>query len=206
MIIENKQRIIETAISVFKNKGINATTMTDVAKEVNYDRRTLYRYFANKDELVLEVVVHILKEWNTYQKSIFKKLSGTGLEMFTNFYQQIIEKRDRIDIIVLVTEFDMVFDLDNFLSKIDQTDLVDRYYTEAIVPHSILRSILITGIEDGSIRQLDIEKIVPVFHNVLWSITQKASFSNRSINEILKINFLDIINKQLDIYVDYLRG
>ncbi len=206
MILENKQRIIETAISVFKNKGINATTMSDVAREVNYDRRTLYRYFANKDELVLEVVVHILKEWNVYQQRIFAKLNGTGLEIFTGFYQQIIKQQERIDLIVLVTEFDMVFDLDEFLSKIEKTNLVDRYYVEAIVPHSILRSILTKGIKDGSIRELDVESVIPVFHNVLWSIMQKASFSNRSINEVLKIDFLDIINKQLDIYVEYLRG
>jgi AcrR family transcriptional regulator len=180
--------------------------MSDVAREVNYDRRTLYRYFANKDELVLEVVVHILKEWNAYQQAVHRSLTGTGLEKFTGFYQTIMEKQSRIDLIVLVTEFDMVFDLDEFLSKIDKTDLVDRYYQEAVLPHSIVREILTEGIQDGSIRELDVEAIIPVFHNVLWSITQKASFSKRSINEVLKIDFLDIIKKQLNIYVEYLRG
>lgn len=206
MIKENKQRIIETAISVFKLKGINATTMTDVAKEVNYDRRTLYRYFANKDELVLEVVVHILKEWNSFQNQVFEALSGNGLEMFKSFYKALLKKGDRIDLIVLVTEFDMVFDLGEFLSRIDRSDLVDRYYQEAIFPHGILRNILNKGIDDGSIRNIDVDEIIPVLHNVLWSITQKASFSNRSINEVLKIDFVEIINKQLDVYVDYLRG
>lgn len=206
MILENRSRIITSAIEIFKNKGIVATTMTDIAREVNYDRRTLYRYFSNKDELVLEVVVSILKDWNEYQQQIFDSVKGTGLERFRAFYRQLLKKEDMIDLIVMVTEFDMIFDIYDFENRTEGKDLVASYKQEAIYPHALMRQLLTEGIKDGSMKQVKIDAVIPVFHNVLWSIMQKASISSRSINDILEIDFIEIIHEQIEMYVEYLRG
>ncbi len=205
MILENKNRIIESAISVFKSKGIVSSTMSDVANEVNYDRRTLYRYFQNKDDLVLEVIVSILRDWNKYQEGIYDSLSGNGLSRFSKFYRALI-KEDRIDLVVLVTEFDMIFDLFSFEERTGKTELIEAYNFEAKYPQGLLENIIQFGMDDASIKQVDISKTVPVIHNVLWSTIQKASISNRSINDVLNINFENIIKEQIQMYVEYLRG
>lgn len=206
MILENKNRIIQTAIEAFKSKGIVATTMSDIAKLANYDRRTIYRYFANKDELVLEVVVWILKDWNEFQQTIFDTVSGTGLDRFSDYYKRIIQEEERMDLVVLITEFDMIFDIEVFREKTDREDLIKEYQDAAIYAHRLLSDLLHLGANDGSMKKVKTEELVPVIHNVMWSTIQKASISSRSINDTLSIDFVDIIHKQINIYKEYLRG
>ncbi|OPJ64152.1 TetR/AcrR family transcriptional regulator [Clostridium oryzae] len=46
-----KQEIIDTAMKLFYKKGYEATSMADIAKEMNVVQGLCYRYFASKQEL-----------------------------------------------------------------------------------------------------------------------------------------------------------
>jgi AcrR family transcriptional regulator len=50
-----RQRIVETALRLFAAKGYEQTTMRDIAKEAGCSLGLAYRYFASKEELVLEL-------------------------------------------------------------------------------------------------------------------------------------------------------
>src|SRR5215468_10212410 len=50
-----RQRIVETALRLFAAKGYEQTTMRDIAKETGCALGLAYRYFASKEELVLEL-------------------------------------------------------------------------------------------------------------------------------------------------------
>ncbi|WP_448587171.1 TetR/AcrR family transcriptional regulator [Thermocrinis sp.] len=47
-----KDRILETALKLFSEKGIKETTVKDIAKEVGITEGAIYRHFLSKDELV----------------------------------------------------------------------------------------------------------------------------------------------------------
>ena len=55
-ISKTRQKLIDVARELFATKGIEATTMNDIATQSGRGRRTLYTYFRNKDEIYGAVV------------------------------------------------------------------------------------------------------------------------------------------------------
>ena len=53
---EAERRICTAAFACFKRKGIERTTMSDVAREAGITRPTLYKYFRNKGDLLLTAI------------------------------------------------------------------------------------------------------------------------------------------------------
>jgi AcrR family transcriptional regulator len=54
---EAKARLIEAADACITRYGLAKTTIEDVAAEAKVSRATIYRYFPNRDDLVLEVLL-----------------------------------------------------------------------------------------------------------------------------------------------------
>lgn len=51
---EAKKRIVEAGLEVMCEKGYCKTTMEDIARHLDVSKPALYRYFKNKDELIIE--------------------------------------------------------------------------------------------------------------------------------------------------------
>lgn len=51
-----RQRVLEASKVLYSNTAANGTTMDDVAKAAGIGRATLYRYFKNRDDLLLAVL------------------------------------------------------------------------------------------------------------------------------------------------------
>ncbi len=56
-----RQQIIVAAKRIFSQKGLNRTTMDDIAKESELSPGTLYLYFKNKEELYASLSLRILQ-------------------------------------------------------------------------------------------------------------------------------------------------
>ncbi|TFD62176.1 TetR/AcrR family transcriptional regulator [Cryobacterium suzukii] len=54
--LQRRREISQAAGRVFKDKGLQATNVNDVAREAGIDRATLYYYFGSKEEIFEEVV------------------------------------------------------------------------------------------------------------------------------------------------------
>lgn len=48
---KRREDILKTALSVFKRKGYNLTSMDDIASECGFTKAVLYQYFSGKEEL-----------------------------------------------------------------------------------------------------------------------------------------------------------
>ncbi len=55
-----KQRLIEAADACIERFGLAKTTIEDIAAEAKVSRATIYRYFPNRDDLVLSVLLSSL--------------------------------------------------------------------------------------------------------------------------------------------------
>lgn len=53
---EGRRAIIDAAVSCFEKKGVNSTTIDEIAKAANITRRTVYHYFKSKSD-ILEAAV-----------------------------------------------------------------------------------------------------------------------------------------------------
>ena len=57
--IIRKNRILEGALRVFNEVGIEKTTMDEIAIESGFGKATLYYYFSSKDEVFVEIMENI---------------------------------------------------------------------------------------------------------------------------------------------------
>lgn len=59
--METKERIQKKAQELFRRYGVKSVTMDEIATQLGVSKKTIYQYFSDKDELVLEVantVIH----------------------------------------------------------------------------------------------------------------------------------------------------
>jgi AcrR family transcriptional regulator len=54
--------IIEKAVELFNRYGLRPVTMDDMAREMGMSKKTIYKYFSNKEELVFKAVELITEE------------------------------------------------------------------------------------------------------------------------------------------------
>src|ERR687898_3043577 len=57
-----RERILEAALALFAEKGYEATTMRDVAREARASLGLAYRYFASKEEFALALYMGLAEE------------------------------------------------------------------------------------------------------------------------------------------------
>ncbi|NMB63232.1 MAG: TetR/AcrR family transcriptional regulator, partial [Spirochaetes bacterium] len=75
-------RFIQIAQGIFFQKGYDTTTIDEVAQRAGYNKRTLYHYFKDKEELFLAVVLDALKLFNKK----LKEASDNPIEGHTKLY------------------------------------------------------------------------------------------------------------------------
>lgn len=63
-----RERLIDAAESCLDQYGLAKTTLEDVARAGNVSRATVYRYFRNRDELILAVILRELDR--SYEQSL----------------------------------------------------------------------------------------------------------------------------------------
>ena len=54
--LERREQLLVVARSIFAERGVQATTMDDIAKEAGFTKPILYQYFESKTDLYREVV------------------------------------------------------------------------------------------------------------------------------------------------------
>lgn len=62
MSVDRRQQIIDAATNSFSTFGYKATTMDQVARLANVGKGTIYTFFANKEELLNEIMISLIKE------------------------------------------------------------------------------------------------------------------------------------------------
>ena len=98
---EKKNRIIEAAVKVFAEKGFYLAKVSDVAKAANVADGTIYLYFKNKDDLLINLFEQkmelILQRFKAYLKDIIDPVEK--LHRFVDFYFILIkEDKDLADV------------------------------------------------------------------------------------------------------------
>lgn len=73
---EMRERILETADRLFYGKGIRAVGVDTVALEIGISKRTLYNYFASKDDLIVAYLSRRLKPWPVSDRPPAEQILG----------------------------------------------------------------------------------------------------------------------------------
>ncbi|MBN1406620.1 MAG: TetR/AcrR family transcriptional regulator [Calditrichaceae bacterium] len=180
---EKKNRIIEAAVKVFAKKGFYLAKVNDVAKAANVADGTIYLYFKNKDDLLI---------------NLFEQKMELILQRFREQLQDIadpVEKLHRfIDTYFTLIEEDK--DLaDVFQVELRQSDkFLKDYHNQKFLDFlSVIHSIIQEGMENGFFRtdlNADVVKIL-IFGTVdeiarQWILGADAKYSLEEAKENIK--------------------
>lgn len=190
---ENKiSFIVETALNLFLERGIEEVTIQDLAKELGIGEATIYRYFGKKENLVTKAAILLWeKAINKYFDYVDKKNIASGLEKVTSFLEifKIVYENEK-NFFLFIDEFDNyiinrnipaedISEYENIILSIKEK--FDDYFAE--------------GISDHSIKLVDKEIYYYTITHALLSFCKKLAkgrvlLSDSEVDEITQINLL----------------
>src|ERR1700678_1928763 len=71
-----RERILAAAERCIDRHGIRKTTMDDVASEVGLSRPSVYRYFGDRDDLLIELITRHARALNDRSRKSVARQSG----------------------------------------------------------------------------------------------------------------------------------
>lgn len=170
--VNRKETILGAAKSLFAQKGIENTTMQDIANEANLGIATVFRMFSKKEKIVVAIATQGLEEiLEVFQK--VEALEVTCIEkievLLDHFIESILnEGGERIKIL---EDFDMYSTrLEGPLEDIEQ---FQKVYKEVSKTYA---SIMEDGKKDGSIRSdIDYEASLITLINTFATFARKLA-------------------------------
>ena len=96
-ITKTRQKLLEVARELFAHKGLEATTMNDIAAASGRGRRTLYTYFRNKEEIYYAVIEEELERLSEKMDEVAVMDVEPEEKIFTLIYTHLSIIRDTVD-------------------------------------------------------------------------------------------------------------
>lgn len=164
-------KILNTTIKLFLRDGIKKITMDDIAENSKSSKVTIYKYFADKDTLYLEVGRHIFSNYIEQLKSML----SSGEALVKKLY-------DFLDIISDFTnsgKFELCGELAAYNNAVEaEYELYLQTYRDSIL------TLIDEGIETGLIKgSLDRDMI---FHYIDMGVVyyqQSAEYRNKMLGD-----------------------
>lgn len=187
----HRKHIAEAAGKLFEAKGIDTTSMNEIAEKAGYSKATLYVYFQNKEEIVGYLVLNSMIKLKAYLTSALESEKD-----FKNKYLDIGKA------LALYEEeypfyFSMVFDhinIDFEHSKCDEAERETFQVGEEI--NALLASFFKHGIEQGAFKnQLDIKSVIFYIWGMLSGMIQLATNKQDYINQEMHISKKEFLEK-----------
>ena len=153
-ISKTRQKLIDVARELFATKGIEATTMNDIATQSGRGRRTLYTYFRNKEEIYGAVVESELE----YISREMDKVVQAKIAPEKKIVQVVYKHLSLIaDIVKRNGNINAEFFRD--INKVERTR--KKFDLEEIFA---IRSILKQGIEEGTFQVDNLNLTADIIH------------------------------------------
>ena len=88
---DTKERIVETALELFAEKGYLGTSMNDIAKQLGFTKAALYKHYTSKQE-ILNRIVERMNEMDYERAKQFEMPEGNLAEIVAAYQKTPVEK------------------------------------------------------------------------------------------------------------------
>lgn len=185
----HRKSISQAAEQLFMKKGIENTSMNDIAKEAGYSKATLYVYFKDKEELIGMLVLESMKKLYDYINQALEKSCDTK-ERYDGICQALVKYQEEYPFyfkIVLET-INIDFESDHFLPEEKETFLVGEQINQLLI------DFLESGIACGQIRS-DILILPTIFSfwGMMSGLVQIAANKEAYIEQSMNKNKTDFL-------------
>lgn len=171
-----RELILESAKTLFEEKGFDQTTVDEIAAVAELGKGTIYSYFKSKEEIfiaVLESGLEVLEkrmalavEQETSAIAILYRLYDT----FISYHQ---EKKGFIETLFVQVDQQLFLRLGGLVSGLK---------SKAEVWRDLIRSVLQKGIEQGEFKQFDAEKMSQIIIGMIIGIIVQHEMGQTDID------------------------
>lgn len=153
-ITKTRQRLLEVARELFAHKGLEATTMNDIALASGRGRRTLYTYFRNKEEIYFAVIEEELERLSEKMDDVVARTAEPVEKIFTLIYAHLNIIRDTVARNGTLRA--------EFFRNIWMVEKVRKAFDEE--EHRVLLSVLQEGVDKGQFRIENVGLMADIIH------------------------------------------
>jgi len=189
-----QEHILDTAIKRFSHFGINKTTLTEIADDLDISKPSLFYYFHDKNSLIAAVAGRIINEsLEGFERSLNEAGSvEEGLLSLVEVKREYFKKY-----YLLAIQGDSV-DVNKISSGIQELFVEARKKTEALIS-----ALLVKGIEQKALRPMDTDKTSHLLIETL-SAFEYCIKGKKAVPEMQDID--EMFNKQKDVLQMFLNG
>jgi len=159
-----KEKIIKKASELFLKLGFKSITMDDIACEMCISKKTIYKYFCNKEALIKESTAHVHKEIHLIIESITAANNNAIAENFEirKMFCDMFQSSDTSPIYQLKKHYPEIY-AEVLCVEINECS---KCFSQNIVK----------GIASGLYREdLDIDAYVQFYYTLIFSINENTS-------------------------------
>ena len=151
---KTRERLIEVARELFAHKGLEATTMNDIAAASGRGRRTLYTYFRNKEEIYYAVIEEELARLSQNMTAVLDMDVPPEEKLFKLVYTHLQTIRETVARNGTLRA--------EFFRNIWMVEKVRRAFDEE--EHRVLTAILQQGVDAGRFRVMHVGLMSDIIH------------------------------------------
>lgn len=182
---EKEQKILESAVTIFSNKGFNGTTTSEIAKNAGIAEGTIFRYFKTKKDILSGILVQLINLVSSkFALGSIEELAKIAEDKDMRwFLNQLI--RDRI--LFVKSFFPMLRVI--LVEAVYHEEIREALYKNIAGPAlKLFKQLYITMIEKGYVRNDLPEDIVfkSIVANIAGIVMQKILFSEYLTDEVLE--------------------
>lgn len=162
-----KDKIIEVATAIFSEKGITNTKVQEIATNAGVSKKTIYKFFEGKDELVRAVYFGLLEEMNRSMN----ELVSSDVTFVSKLVGIIRLLSERLQIITPTLINDLKVRNPNF------SIFLEPYMANAVFDR--FRKLLQTGVESGEVKSVvKLESVVLMYREAINGFIHMRSEAN----------------------------
>lgn len=166
-----KDQILIKATDMFLTLGFKSVTMDEIATEMGISKKTIYKYFSNKELLIEESTQLVHKEViETIEKIVAKNF---------NAIEENFQIRRMFKEMFKYSETSPVYELKRHYPEIYQK--VVGYQIE--ICEGCFRDNILKGISEGLYREnIDVENYVKFYYTLIFSISENTALERDANN------------------------
>lgn len=160
---EKQQRIIESAIRLFAEKGFSNTSTAEIAKAAGVSEGTIFKHYGTKDQLLLSVIVPFIKDFlPVMAQEMLKETLSEQTTTFEQFLRDLLKNR-----VAFLTENKEVFQV--FIKEV----IYREELSKELIPHflkqlpQVFTPIVEQFKESGELIDLPVERIFNILITLL---------------------------------------
>ena len=201
---ENQRALIlDCAAELFIAKGIEPVTMGQIAKAARITRATIYKYFANKEEIAHAIFQTITQSWRDRNEREVYGVQGSGyirLQTFTESLFNYLFQNPREA--SFVAEINYLYAKTWSAEQFTETMLANLMEDRAFVLQSIH-----DGMADGSLRNdMEAELMLAVFFNFLSGTISRLGEMGDKVQAEYGISTRTVFTHLYRIFLDGLKA